>query len=155
MIALFAEKKIRSWNSAATALFGFTEEEVIGQPIELIIPERFRKLHREGLHRVSTGGPSREIGKTVEVAAVRKNGSEFPVEFSLATWFLDKKRYYTGIIRDISERKQAEQSSNRSPNRRSTQSSRQTTRAILLVGTMQPPASSVTQLRKRPASVSS
>ncbi len=100
---------IRSWNSAATALFGFTEEEVIGQPIELIIPERFRKLHREGLHRVSSGGASRVIGKTVEVAAVRKNGSEFPVELSLATWFLDKERYYTGIIRDISERKQAEQ----------------------------------------------
>jgi PAS domain S-box-containing protein len=100
---------IRSWNSAATALFGFTEEEVIGQPIELIIPDRFRKSHREGLHRVSSGGPSRVIGKTVEVAALRKNGGEFPVELSLATWFLDKDRYFTGIIRDISERKQAEQ----------------------------------------------
>jgi PAS domain S-box-containing protein len=100
---------IRSWNSAATSLFGFTEEEVIGQPIELIIPDRFRKLHREGLQRVSSGGPSRVIGKTVEVAALRKNGSEFPVELSLATWLLDKERYYTGIIRDISERKQAEQ----------------------------------------------
>jgi PAS domain S-box-containing protein len=100
---------IRSWNSAATALFGFTEKEVIGQPIELIIPDRFRKSHQEGIHRVSSGGPSRVIGKTVEVAALRKNGSEFPVELSLATWFLDKDRYYTGIIRDISERKQAEQ----------------------------------------------
>jgi PAS domain S-box-containing protein len=100
---------IRSWNNAATALFGFTEEEVIGQPIELIIPDRFRKSHREGLHRVSSGGPSRVIGKTVEVAALRKNGGEFPVELSLATWFLDKDRYFTGIIRDISERKQAEQ----------------------------------------------
>jgi len=99
---------IRSWNSAATALFGFTEEEVIGRPIELIIPDRFRKSHQEGIHRVSSGGPSRVIGKTVEVAALRKNGSEFPVELSLATWFLDKDRYYTGIIRDISERKQAE-----------------------------------------------
>ena len=100
---------IRSWNNAATALFGFTEDEAIGQPLELIIPERYRKLHQEGIRRVSSGGPSRAIGKTVEVAAVRKNGSEFPVELSLATWFLEKKRYYTGIIRDISERKQAEQ----------------------------------------------
>lgn len=100
---------IRSWNSAATELFGFSEEEVIGQPIELIIPERFRKSHQQGIQRVSAGDPSRVIGKTVEVAALRKNGSEFPVELSLATWFLDKDRYYTGIIRDISERKQAEQ----------------------------------------------
>jgi PAS domain S-box-containing protein len=100
---------IRSWNRAATALFGYTAAEAIGQPIELIIPKRFHKSHKEGLHRVSSGGPSHVIGKTVEVAAVRKNGSEFPVELSLATWILDDERYYTGIIRDISERKQAEQ----------------------------------------------
>jgi len=100
---------IRSWNSAATALFGFTEEEVIGKPIELIIPERFRQSHREGLRRVTSGGPHHVIGKTVELAAIRKSGIEFPVELSLATWFLDDERYFTGIIRDISERKQAEQ----------------------------------------------
>lgn len=104
-----AEGRIRSWNSAATALFGFVETEVIGQPIELIIPERYRESHKEGIRRVSSGGPSHVIGKTVELAAVRKDGTEFPVELSLATWFLDDDRYYTGIIRDISERKQAEQ----------------------------------------------
>ncbi len=103
------EGKIRSWNSAATALFGFTEVEVIGQPIEVIIPERYRESHEQGIRRVSSGGPSHVIGKTVELSAIRKNGTEFPVELSLATWFLDDKRYYTGIIRDISERKQAEQ----------------------------------------------
>ena len=104
-----AKGNIRSWNSAAAALFGFTEAEVIGKPIELIIPERFRKSHQDGVHRVSSGGPIHVIGKTVELAAIRKDGSEFPVELSLATWFLDDVRYYTGIIRDISERKQAEQ----------------------------------------------
>jgi PAS domain S-box-containing protein len=75
----------------------------------MIIPERFRDLHRTGIDRVSTGGPTHVIGSTVEVAALRGDGSEFPVELSLATWFLDEDRYYTGIIRDISERKQAEQ----------------------------------------------
>ena len=104
-----AEGRIRSWNSAASALFQYTEAEVIGEPIEVIIPERYRESHRQGIHRVSSGGPSHVIGKTVELAAVRKDGSEFPVELSLATWFLDDQRYYTGIIRDISERKQAEQ----------------------------------------------
>ena len=104
-----AEGLIRSWNSAATVLFGFTEAEVIGQPIDLIIPERYKKAHQKGIHRVSSGGESHVIGKTVELAAVRKDGTEFPVELSLATWFLDDERYYTGIIRDISERKQAEQ----------------------------------------------
>ena len=104
-----AEGTIRSWNSAATALFGFTEAEVIGRPIDIIIPERYRESHQAGIHRVSSGGPSHVIGKTVELSALRKEGAEFPVELSLATWFLDDRRYYTGIIRDISERKQAEQ----------------------------------------------
>lgn len=104
-----AEGRIRSWNSAATALFGFSEAEVIGQPIEMIIPERYRESHREGIRRVSSGGSSHVIGKTVELAASRKDGTEFPIELSLATWLLDDRRYYTGIIRDISERKQAEQ----------------------------------------------
>jgi len=100
---------IRSWNSAAAALFGYSEKETLGRPMELIIPERFRKSHEQGIARVSSGGPSHVIGKTVELAALRKDGSEFPVELSLATWFLNEDRYYTGIIRDISERKQAEQ----------------------------------------------
>lgn len=108
---IYADDKglIRSWNSAATALFGHTEAEAVGSRLELIIPERFRDLHRTGIDRVSAGGPTHVIGSTVEVAALRRDGSEFPVELSLATWFLDEDRYYTGIIRDISERKQAEQ----------------------------------------------
>jgi PAS domain S-box-containing protein len=100
---------ILSWNRAATALFGHSAQEAIGRPLELIIPERFRDPHRQGIQRVSSGGPSRVIGSTVEVAAIRKGGEEFPIELSLATWFLEEERYYTGIIRDISERKEAEE----------------------------------------------
>jgi PAS domain S-box-containing protein len=100
---------IRSWNRAAAILFDYSTEEAIGQPLELIIPKQHHAAHREGIRRVSTGGPSHVIGKTVELSAIRKGGIEFPIELSLATWFLDEDRYYTGIIRDISERKQAEQ----------------------------------------------
>ena len=109
IISSNAEGKILSWNKAASAMFGYTEDEVLGKPIEVIIPERFRKPHAEGMKRVTTGGPSHVIGKTVELAAICKSGEEIPVELSLATWFLDDNRYYTGIIRDIEERKQAEQ----------------------------------------------
>lgn len=109
IISADSRGKILSWNKAATAIFGFTEAEVLGKPIEIIIPERFRKPHAEGIKRVSSGGASHVIGKTVELAAICKGGDEIPVELSLATWFLDEKRYYTGIIRDIEERKQAEQ----------------------------------------------
>jgi PAS domain S-box-containing protein len=109
IISSSAEGNILSWNKAAAAMFGYTEDEVLGKPIEVIIPERFRNAHAKGMKRVTSGGPSHVIGKTVELAAVCKSGEEIPVELSLATWFLDDKRYYTGIIRDIGERKQAEQ----------------------------------------------
>lgn len=109
IISADADGNIRSWNEAATALFGYTSEDAIGQPLEIIIPERFREPHRQGLRRVASGGQSRVIGSTVELAAVRRDGTEFPIELSLATWTLDDHRYFTGIIRDISERKEAEQ----------------------------------------------
>jgi len=109
IISADSKGRILSWNKAAAAMFGHSEAEVLGKPIELIIPERFRGAHAEGIKRVSSGGPSHVIGKTVELAAICKSGDEIPVELSLATWFLDDKRYYTGIIRDIEERKQAEQ----------------------------------------------
>jgi len=109
IISADSSGKILSWNKAAAAMFGHTEADVLGKPIEVIIPERFRKAHATGINRVTSGGASHVIGKTVELAAICKNGNEIPVELSLATWFLDEKRYYTGIIRDIEERKQAEQ----------------------------------------------
>jgi PAS domain S-box-containing protein len=109
IISVDAEGRIRSWNSAASALFGFAESDILGELIEIIIPDRFRESHQIGIHRVSSGGPTHVIGSTVELAAIRSDGSEFPVELSLATWFLDDQRYYTGIIRDITERKQAEE----------------------------------------------
>lgn len=109
IISADSEGKTLSWNKAATSMFGHTEAEVLGKSIEIIIPERFRTAHAEGVKRVSSGGATHAIGKTVELAAISKSGDEIPVELSLATWFLDEKRYYTGIIRDIGERKQAEQ----------------------------------------------
>jgi PAS domain S-box-containing protein len=109
IISADADGVIRTWNSAAAALFGRTEDEVVGLPLEIIIPERYHEAHRTGVRRVTGGGEMHVIGQTVELSGVRADGTEFPVELSLATWMLDEDRYYTGIIRDISERKQAEQ----------------------------------------------
>jgi len=100
---------IISWNNAATRILGFTSEEAIGQRLEIIIPERFHELHRNGMKRVTAGGESHVIGKTVELAARTKSGEEIPIELSLSTWTVRDERYYTGIIRDIGERKRAEE----------------------------------------------
>ncbi|MEI5583266.1 MULTISPECIES: hybrid sensor histidine kinase/response regulator [unclassified Agromyces] len=109
IISTDADGVIRSWNSAAADLFGHPEAEAVGRTLDLIIPERFRERHRDAIERVSRGGPTNLIGRTVEFAGLRSDGTEFPIELALSTWFLDADRYYTGIIRDISDRVRAEE----------------------------------------------
>jgi len=99
---------IIGWNAAAQRLFGYSEAEIMGQPMTLLMPERFRNLHDEGLSRVAAGGSPHVIGKTVELAGLRKDGSEFPLELSLAQWQASDGQFFTGIIRDITQRKQKE-----------------------------------------------
>lgn len=109
IISTDADGVIRSWNSAAAELFGHREADAVGRTLDLIIPERFRERHRSAIERVSHGGPTHLIGRTVQFAGLRSDGTEFPVELALSTWFLDADRYYTGIIRDISDRVRAEE----------------------------------------------
>jgi len=109
IISAGRDGRILSWNRAAEQIFGYTLEDVLGEPLEIIIPERFRAAHAAGIRRVGDGGPSRVIGSTVELAAVRKDGTELPIELSLATWSLNDDRYFTGIVRDVSTRKAAEE----------------------------------------------
>lgn len=97
------------WNQQAQKIFGYTQTEALGQPLTIIIPERYQKAHLEGIKRVTSGGPSRIIGKTIEVEGRRKDGAEFPVELSLSKMGEGSEIYFTGIIRDISGRKKGEE----------------------------------------------
>ena len=108
IISADSASNIVGWNTAAERLFGYTEAEIIGQPLTVLMPERFRNLHREGLARVVAGGAPHVIGKTVELAGLHKDGSEFPLEFSLAQWQAADGQFFTAIIRDITEHKQAD-----------------------------------------------
>jgi diguanylate cyclase (GGDEF)-like protein len=79
-----------------------------GKSLDLIMPEGFQTVHHQGLQRVVATGETQIIGTTVEVTGQRKDGHEFPMALSLATWQLDGDIFFTGIIRDISQRKRAE-----------------------------------------------
>ena len=102
---------IISWNRGAELMFGYTEDEVVGQPLSILMPPMFRPMHDAGIKRVAEGGraASKLIGQTVEVVGLRKDGREFPLELSLAMWESAGERFFSGIIRDISERKKAEE----------------------------------------------
>jgi len=73
------------------------------------MPERFHKSYRQGLTRFITTRKPGVSGETVELAGLRKDGSEFPLELSLATWHVRNETFFTAIIRDITERKQTEE----------------------------------------------
>jgi PAS domain S-box-containing protein len=104
-----ASGNIIAWNRAAQTIFGYREDEVLGQPLTMVMPERYRNAHRQGIARLQAGGEAHVIGTTVELHGLRKDGSEFPLELSIGTWQAIEGTFYSGIIRDITERKRAEE----------------------------------------------
>ncbi|MCJ2140418.1 putative bifunctional diguanylate cyclase/phosphodiesterase [Methylobacterium sp. E-066] len=96
---------ITFWNAAAERMFGHSAAEAIGQPIDLIVPERMQGGHGGGLHRVAGGGKPRLLGKTVELPARHKDGTEFPIELSLSRWQEEGRAAFGSIMRDIRERR--------------------------------------------------
>lgn len=99
---------IMLWNRGAQQIFGYREDEVLGKPLTLLMPQRFKEDHIRGFSGVAAGGQTHLIGKTVEVAGIRKSGEEIPIELSLAKWEIGEELYFSALIRDISERKLAE-----------------------------------------------
>src|SRR5215203_2552048 len=99
---------VRWFNRGAERIFGYRAEEVIGQPVTLLMPERYRDLCVAGLHRYLRTGEARVVGGTTELVALRKDGSEFPIEMSLGETLEDGERLFTGVIRDVTERKEVE-----------------------------------------------
>lgn len=105
---------IVSWNRSASALFGYTDQEAIGRPLTILMPERYRLAHEKGLARMESTGTSRVIGSVVELHGLKNDGTEFPIELSLATWSTAAGNFYSGIIRDLTARKKAEDALRRS-----------------------------------------
>src|SRR5207245_5771357 len=99
------------WTKGVRAIFGYEEVEVCGKPMTILMPARYREAHLQGLKRMQAGGESQMIGTTVELHGLRKDGSEFPLELSLASWKTWGDTYYSAIIRDITQRKWVEQRS--------------------------------------------
>ena len=99
------------WNRAAEKMFGYSLEEIMGKEMHVFLaPPQFREAYRKGLPRFRETGEGPGIGKTLERYALRRDGTEFPVELSLSTVSMQGKWHAIGIIRDITERKRVEES---------------------------------------------
>jgi PAS domain S-box-containing protein len=101
--------KIIFWNAAAARIFGYTAEEAAHRNVTDLIPERFRHDHVLNLARMTGGGEARLAGVTVEMPGVRKSGVEVPLELSVARWNVGPDVFLTAMMRDITERTQAEE----------------------------------------------
>jgi PAS domain S-box-containing protein len=109
VIVIDAEGLILLWNPIAEKMFGWTEVEVLGRPLEqTFIPPSYRHHPLNGLNRLKSGGETHILNKTVEVTALRKNGDEFYVALSIARSYRSGKPAYISFIRDISREKRAE-----------------------------------------------
>ena len=96
-------------NPATARIFGYDPTQLIGKPLTILMPEFLRKLHQKGFSRYLATGQRHINWQGTELTALRKNGQEFPVEISFGELSRDGHKVFTGFIRDISERKQAEE----------------------------------------------
>ena len=100
---------IVGWNRSAERMFGYAAAEVRLRPLTLLMPQRYRDPHAAGLSRVAAGAASKLVGKSIELTGLRRDGSEFPLELSLTTWETGGLVYFSAFMRDLTERKRAEE----------------------------------------------
>ena len=104
-----AKGEVLVWNPACEKMFGYSESDMRGQLVDLVIPERFRSAHRAGLARLQNGESGLYLGQSVELRGLHREHGEFPIEISLNSWGSGADRHHLAIVRDVSERKLAEE----------------------------------------------
>jgi PAS domain S-box-containing protein len=110
IISIDAEQRIVIFNNGAEQVFGYSQAEVIGAPLDILMPERFRQSHRQHVEKFASGvGTTRRVGeRLITVAGLRKNGEEFPAEAAISKLQVGDKTLLTVAMRDVTERKRLE-----------------------------------------------
>jgi PAS domain S-box-containing protein len=109
VITMNRSGQVTGWNTQAERMFGWTRAEALGRELaELIIPERHRADHRTGMHRYVETGMARVLNKRIEMTALHRSNREFPVELAITPIGFGEDLVFSGFIRDITGRTQAE-----------------------------------------------
>ena len=105
VVVMKSDGVVADWNDRAVSVFGWSRDEAVGRTMaDLIIPERNRQAHRNGLRRYLESGRAEILGKRIELSGLRKNGEEFPVELSVSPIQHGEDVLFVGCLRDITER---------------------------------------------------
>ena len=109
IVACDSGGRILSWNRGAEATFGWPAEAAVGRLFTFLVPGRLRPRYTVLLSRLATGEPETIQGWRSELVCLRHDGSEFAAEVSLSSWEGDGQRFYAAVVRDITERRRAEE----------------------------------------------
>jgi len=110
VITISSDMNIQLFNTSAERIFGYRAEEVLGQPMEILMPEPFRDAHGKHIEGLDNSGDShRLMDQRQEIFGLRKDGTEFPASASVSKLDIGGERIFTVMLRDITERKQAEE----------------------------------------------
>jgi PAS domain S-box-containing protein len=112
IIVMDKNSTVLQWNRAAEKMFGYAAKEIINQSLHKLMPKRYLSQHDSSMSHANEMGKLAKPGVIHEVAGIRKDGSEFPIELSLSHWRIGDESYFSGIVRDITERKEAEKALN-------------------------------------------
>ena len=113
IITINSDATVVSFNPSAERIFGYSKSEVIGKNVNMLMPEPYHSEHNSYLNNYLTTGVKKVIGLGREVRGRKKDGSEFPLDLAVSEMLVDGRRMFTGIIRDITEKKKAEEAVSR------------------------------------------
>jgi PAS domain S-box-containing protein len=108
IITINYEGNVIGWNRGAERIFGYSEEDIIGESLDLVIPEDYIAQNIKERILLERRNKAYDSNKIVELIGLRKDGEEFPLELSLSEWETSEGRFFTGIVRDITSRKRTE-----------------------------------------------
>jgi diguanylate cyclase (GGDEF)-like protein/PAS domain S-box-containing protein len=108
-IEMDSDGLITDWNAQAETTFGWSRSEAIGQTLsQMIIPHCYREAHTQGLQRFLTTGEGPVLNKRVEITALHRDGTEFPIELSISAIIWSERRLFSAFVRDVTEQKRAQ-----------------------------------------------